>query len=326
MPFDHHIGWWNLENLFDIENSPRRTDKVARAIGTSVAGWTQALLDRKVSQLAGAIVQMNGGNGPDLLGVCEVENEFVLDLLVADLNDRLPGRNYEKIHADTQDKRGIDVAFVFDPQRFTAPPDQVFQHVVMRRTATREILQVNFTTHRGRTWSVFLNHWPSRSGGALESAGYRAIAGETLSYFHQRAVEVHGDDTPVLVMGDFNDEPFDDSLVRHALSTRQRAKVLNGTSPRLWNLMWDSTGATEGTFYYDNFPNILDQFLVNKNMAKQSSPIRALPETVQVVRFAGMVDSGDYPKPVPFGGMGKPVNQNGFSDHFPVSMVVREAD
>ncbi len=61
----------------------------------------------------------------------------------------------------------------------------------------------------------------------------RAIAGETLAYFHQRVGEVHGEDTPVLAMGEFNDEPFDLSLVQYALSTRQRAKVLGGTSPRL---------------------------------------------------------------------------------------------
>ena len=60
------------------------------------------------------------------------------------------------------------------------------------------------------------------SDGQFESSGYRQIAGETLSFFHQRVLEVHGPDTPVLAMGDFNDEPFDISLVTHALSTRQR--------------------------------------------------------------------------------------------------------
>jgi hypothetical protein len=95
------------------------------------------------------------------------------------------------------------------------------------------------------------NHWPSRSGGPpSESAGYRAIAGENLAYFHQRVWEVHGPGTPVLAMGDFNDEPFDLSLVKYALSTRQRTKVVRGTSPRLWNLMWDVTGDGEGTFYF----------------------------------------------------------------------------
>ncbi len=326
MPSQYYVAWWNLENLFDIDGSPRRTDKVARAIGTDIAGWTPALLDRKIHQLSSVIAQMNGGRGPDVLGICEVENEFVVKKLADAVNVRLPARYYQTVHHDTPDERGIDVAFVFDPQFLAAPAGEVFSHVVMRRTATRDILQVNFTTHRGRTWTVFANHWPSRSGGQHESAGYRTIAGETLAYFHQRALEVHGGQTPALAMGDFNDEPFDDSLVVHALSTRQRQKVVSGTSPRLWNLMWARIGAADGTFYFDNMPNLLDQFLVNKNMAKQNVPIRALPETVEIVRFPGMAATGTYPSPVPFGGMGKPVNQNGFSDHFPIGLTIREVD
>ena len=171
---------------------------------------------------------MNSGSGPDLLGVCEVENRFVLDQLVAVLNTPLPGRNYEVVHADTEDARGIDVAFIYDADLFDVPVGEVFFHVVMRRNATRELVQVNFKTKKNRVWSVFGNHWPSRSGGQFESAGYRHIAGETLGYFHQRALEVHGPATPALAMGDFNDEPFDTSLVTHALSTRQRQRVVEG--------------------------------------------------------------------------------------------------
>jgi hypothetical protein len=65
-------------------------------------------------------------------------------------------------------------------------PATLFFHVVMRRNATREIVQVNFqTVHGRRTWAVSGNHWQSRSGGQFESAGYRHIARETLGYFHQ---------------------------------------------------------------------------------------------------------------------------------------------
>ena len=213
MPSTYFVAWWNVENLFDEEHSPRRTDKVARALGDSIKSWTPELRDRKIAQLASVIAQLNGGAGPDLLGICEVENEFVVSRLADAVNTRLPACGYQVAHADTVDERGIDVAFLFDPALFTAPADQRFQHVVMRRTATRELFQVNFQTHRGRTWAVFGNHWPSRSGGQLESAGYRAIAGETLAYFHQRIWEVHGRATPTLAMGDFNDEPFDPSLV-----------------------------------------------------------------------------------------------------------------
>ena len=85
-------------------------------------------------------------------------------------------------------------------------------------------------------------------------------------------------------------------------------------------------GLPDGTFYFDNHPNMLDQFLVNKNMARDDRPIRAQPETVEILRFAGTVDPGTYPKPRPFGGMGNPVDQNGFSDHFPIGMGVTEAE
>jgi len=326
MPSTYYVAWWNLENLFDEENSPRRTEKLQRTLGNDIVGWTPARRDRKVSQLSAVIAQMNGGAGPDLLGICEVENRFVIDLLVASIKARLPARSYDVVHADADDARGIDVAFIYDPGLLTAHATEVFFHVVMRRNATRELVQVNFQTHRNRTWSVFGNHWPSRSGGQFESAGYRHIAGETLSYFHQRALEVHGAATPALAMGDFNDEPFDTSLVTHALSTRQRQRVVDADNPLFWNLSWSLIGdPTDGSFYFNNEPNMLDQFLVNKNMAKQDSPVRAKPDTIEILRFPGTF-TGKYKRPRPFGGMGKPVDEDGFSDHFPIGMQVTEAD
>ncbi len=322
----YSVAWWNVENLFDEENSPRRTDKVARTVGKSIVGWTSALRDRKIDQLSSIIAQLNDGAGPDLMGLAEVENEFVVDQLAAAVNSRVAGRKYKVAHADTSDHRGIDVAFLYDPKRLEAPKDERFQHVVMRRTATREIFQVNFHTKSGRVWTVFGNHWPSRSGGQMESAGYRAIAGETLAYFHERAMDVLGPTTPALAMGDFNDEPFDPSLVRHALSTRQQAKVMRADTPRFLNLMWTTEGVGDGTFYFDNFANVLDQFLVNRNMIAASAPLRVVDGSAQVVRFPEMVRSGAYPAPIPFGGMGKPVNTDGFSDHLPIAVTVEEKD
>ena len=328
MSSSYCVAWWNLENLFDEENAPaeRRSEKLRRVIGSDLAGWTPERRDRKISQLASVIARMNDGKAPDLLGVCEVENRFVVDRLAAAVHELLPDRQYEIVHADTDDARGIDVAFLYDPALFTVPAGEVFFHVVMRRNATREIVQVNFRTHTGRTWAVFGNHWPSRSGGQAESAGYRDIAGETLAFFHQRVLEVHGPDTPVLVMGDFNDEPFDASLVIHALSTRQRIKVVNTDSvPRLWNLMWPVAGTPAGTFYFDNQPNLLDQFLVNKNMATQSAPIRALADTVTILIYDD-TSTGTYHSPRPFGGMGHTVDEDGYSDHYPIRVHVTEAD
>ena len=97
MPLTYYVAWWNVENLFDEENSPRRSEKLTRVLGDSIGGWTPARRDRKIDQLASVIAQMNGGAGPDLLGICEVENEFVVDLLAAAVNALprqawLPGR------------------------------------------------------------------------------------------------------------------------------------------------------------------------------------------------------------------------------------------
>jgi len=80
------------------------------------------------------------------------------------------------------------------------------------------------------------------------------------------------------------------------------------------------------THYYDNFPNVLDQFLANKNLLKKDAPIGVLPKSVEIVRFPEMVDTEEYLKPIRFGGMGKSVNPNGFSDHFPIAVIVSEAD
>jgi len=322
MPQQYQLAFWNLENLFDVEDSPRRSEKLQRAIGRDLQGWTQTQLDRKVQQLASIMRQLNGGRGPDLVGVCEVENAFVMGLLVQALASL--GRNYTVAHHDMSDQRGIDVGFIYDANLFNA--EEQFNHFVMRRTATRDLLQVNFRTHRGRLLVVVGNHWPSRSGGALESAGYRAIAGETLAYFHTRILEVLGDTTPVLAMGDFNDEPADRSLVDYALSTRSRTKVVNADIPRFLNVMWELTGQGVGTLYFENWPNVLDQVLVNKNLLLENAAIRLVPGSATVVRFPEMVATGDYPRPVPFGGMGKPVNESGFSDHFPIAVALEEVD
>jgi hypothetical protein len=325
MSTTYDVAWWNVENLFDEQDAPpeRRPEKVARAIADDIEGWTPELRDRKIEQLSSVIARLHDGRGPDLLGVCEVENRFVLERLRDSVAARL-GRTYEIVHADTDDARGIDVAFLYDTGLLSV--GETFYHVVMRRNATREIVQVNFRTGAGRDWVVFGNHWPSRSGGREESAGYRDIAGETLAYFHQRALEVLGKDTPAMAMGDFNDEPFDTSLVTHALSTRQRRKVTGSdTVPRFWNLMWNPLGDPEGSFYFDNEPNVLDQFLANKNMAGTRSPLVVGEDSARIVRFDDTA-TGAYRAPRPFGGMGKEVDEGGFSDHFPITVQVVEKD
>ncbi len=318
---DYYVAFWNVENLFDVVNAPprRRAEKLRRVLGRELLGWTRNALDRKVAQLGSIIREMNEGRGPDLLGVCEVENRHVLSLLVNEL--RPLGRNYGIAHADMSDRRGIDVAFIFDEDLFRAA--EQFSHFIVKRTATRDLFQVNFRTRRRRLFVVVGNHWPSRRGGQYQSEPYRIIAGETLAYFHERIRAKHGSDVAVLAMGDFNDEPFDRSLVEYALSNQIRAKVTRARSAKFLNLTWSILGERLGTHYYDNQAQVLDQFLVSKGLLTGNAGIRALPESVEVVQPTQMVGTGLYPVPVRFG-RGESLNRSGFSDHYPIALRLRE--
>ncbi len=315
---DYYVAFWNLENLFDVNHSPRRTDKLQRTIGNELKGWTKNILDKKIKQLASVIKQMNQKKGPDLMGVCEVENDYVLKLLVDALS--IPNRNYAIAHHDMSDNRGIDVGFIYDKTLFKAA--EQFSHFIVKRYATRDLFQVNFRTTLGRLLVVIGNHWPSRSAGQYESEPYRIVAAETIAYWHQRIREKCGKDTAILAMGDFNDEPFNRSLARYALAMRNRTEVTRARSPKFLNLMWPIMGDGKGTHYYGGGPKFLDQFLASKGLVTGKLKLRVRPEKVEVIQYPGMADKNGAP--IRFGKGRKP-NIKGFSDHFPIGVMVRES-
>ncbi|MFZ5939826.1 MAG: endonuclease/exonuclease/phosphatase family protein [Bacteroidota bacterium] len=317
----HFIAWWNVENLFDEKDAPpdRRPDDVKRKIIADLSDWTPAVLDRKLQNLAGIITQMNSGLGPDILGVCEVENRYVLELLTGKLN--LPQRRYGIIHANLSDNRGIDVAFIYDQARYTFNPNEFFQHTIVKRYATREIIQATLVTAKGNELILLGNHWPSRSAGQYESEPFRIIAGETMSYFTERILQIKGPEAAIIAMGDFNDEAFNRALSDYALSVRSRNKVVYGQNPYLFNLMWPLMGKRISSYVYDGHPLMIDQFMVSKGIAKKSGRFDLDEELVNIEIYDGMVE-GRYNEPVRFGQ--KNSNLNGYSDHLPVSFVLGE--
>jgi len=284
---DHHLTFWNLENLFGPEDHPPRIEWIKSRVASDLRGWTPALYQRKLEQLAKVIRQMKGGAGPDILGVCEVEDRFVLDDLVAVLN--IAGRDYGVVHANSErDRRGIDTAFLYDKAMYDVDPALVFNHFVLRRTGTRDILQATFKTQAGQDLIIMCNHWPSRSGGALESAGFRATAGETVGYWHQRILEECGD----------------------------RAAVVNPKT-------------LDGTLYFRGDGNVFDQVLVNRPILDGRGPFEVVPGSAGVEAYPEMVSPSVSVGPIRFGlprgDAERNVDTDGFSDHFPVSITLREA-
>ena len=314
---EHYIAFWNVENLFDHKNA-QRSDKLKRVLGRELNGWTAEKRDRKIAQLASIIRRLNDGKGPDILGVCEVENARVLQLLIQALQPL--NRDYGLAHHDTADGRGIDVAFIYDQKRFTAR--EQFAHFIQKRSATRDLLQVNFESARGRRLILIGNHWPSRLPETYQSAPYRMMAGETLAYFHERIREIHGRDSAIMALGDFNDDPFSRSLREYALSERQRLKVTKARSARWLNAMWAFTTGGQGTFYYNNRAFLFDQFLLARGILTGKSGFSLVPGSINIERFPEMM-VGQYKKPRRFG-RGRKTDLNGFSDHFPISLRLRE--
>ena len=219
---NHSICWWNLENLFDIENSPRRSQLLNNRLDAELVGWTQAILDKKIDNLASIITKLNSNNGPDILGVCEVENEHVLQRLTNKLNTLL-SRNYAFAIIDGIDKRGIDTALIYDLNKYKHNP-VTFTFRVTKRSPTRDLFQVQLTTQLNNTLVLILNHWPSRSGGQLESEPFRIMVAENLSYWVERIHEELGNDANIILMGDFNDNPYDKSMSRYLQSSNIKKK------------------------------------------------------------------------------------------------------
>lgn len=324
----YYLAWWNVENLFDTEDCPSRPDFLQSRLRNELSGWTAAVLDQKLNQLAHIIMKMNGNAGPDLLGMCEVENEAVLDGLISKLGAL--GRNYRAAHHPTNDNRGIDVAFIYDADLFAF--EQLFHHEVLKRSATRDLLQINLRTKPGgNPLLVIGNHWPSRRGGEHSSEPYRIMAAETLSYWMERIFEIRGSDIPVVVMGDFNDEPFNRALTEYALSSNSLTRVRNARIPRLFNLMWPVLGDAEGTFYFNNFPLVIDQLMVSRGALLGNAPVRLAPfadgRNARIEKFPEMVSGGMYPDPIRFGRPSTPRDfrpDTGYSDHYPIAMMLKE--
>jgi predicted extracellular nuclease len=162
--------------------------------------WDDVKFRNKLVNLSTVIMSMNRGKGPDILGLCEVENKAVVESLVVYLSG-----DYEIIHAESPDGRGIDNALIYKKSMFKFLSSSS-DTVDLGTEKTRSILGARFQFNN-EIISVFVNHWPSRRGG--ESTEEKRIsAAKTL----KKKFEKFRDTDFIIAMGDFNDEPENISI------------------------------------------------------------------------------------------------------------------
>ena len=286
------ILFWNTENLFDCKDDPKKNDN--EFLPDATRHWTYFRYRDKVKNLAKGIIASGNEYVPDLVGLCEVENDSCL----YDLTRRSPLKEagYRYVMTDSPDQRGIDVALLYQRGSFKLIQHQSIQipSKQLKKAPTRDILHVVGKVVSGDTLDVMVVHYPSRRGGKAKSEPHRLLVTEILKQTVDSVMQVRQNPN-VVIMGDFNDGPS--SAVMKKLCS----------DGRLVNLM---QGKKEGTYRYRGKWEILDQFLVSRN-------VRA--KNVEILRHPFLLEEDEkYGGDKPFRTYNGMRYQGGFSDHLPI--------
>ena len=312
------VMFWNVENLFDTKDDAKKSDE--EFLPDATRHWTPSRYQDKLKKLAKTIVASGDERVPDLVGLCEVENDSCL----RDLTRRSPLREagYRYVMTHSPDKRGIDVALLYQRGSFQLIRQKSIRipHRRARREPTRDILHVSGRILSGDTLDVMVCHFPSRGGGEAKTEPYRLLVAEVLRRTADSLMQVR-QHPYLIIMGDFNDYPSNKSL----------RKVLCGKGD-LVNLM---EGMKKGTYRYRAEWGIFDQFIVSRNMqaknknaftknkyakAKKENASVSV-ENVQILRHPFLLEEDDkYGGQKPFRTYNGMKYMGGYSDHLPIAL------
>lgn len=307
------VGFWNVENLFDLEDDPAKQDEEFTPEGRK--NVTRDILDLKLKNLSYVVSLMN----LDVLGLAEVENRRMVEML----NEKVPGRYYRIVHYESPDERGIDVALFYDPLRFDLTESRAIPVDLgqARARPTRDILYARGNA-AGLELHIFINHWPSHWDGTEQTMPLRAIAGNTLRREVNRILE-NDPEADIVVLGDFNDQPDAPSVSRHLGSTLTRDSVAVG-NPTLFNLMGPLLEEPEqGTIMWKGTWLIYDQVLVSPGML-DSAGLTLSPESLKIVDRPELRQKKGPFKGYPFRFWAGDSLLGGYSDHLAVMVSLEK--
>lgn len=308
------VAFYNVENLFDTYNDPRTNDDDFTPSGK--LNWTQERYQRKIQNLAMSIARIEA-YAPDLLGLCEVENRQVLEDLID--TDYLRMKDYGIIHYDSPDERGIDVALLYKRHAFQPYKSQAYP-VKLEKDKTRDILMVSGILGGRDTLHVIVCHFPSRRGGAKESEPKRMMAAQRVRALINTLYEQQPQ-ANIIVMGDFNDEPNNKSLWE-GLQARPHSFDLK--PGELYNPMAVLHYQQQGSYRYQEHWQMLDQILLSQSLLKTDGRLRYRMGSASIFApdFLRQTKGDHAGSPLPtYAGE---QYLGGFSDHFPVYIVLEQ--
>ncbi|WP_245583389.1 endonuclease/exonuclease/phosphatase family protein [Salinimicrobium terrae] len=320
------IAFYNVENLFDTQDDPQIFDEDFTPTGKN--RWTEELYYKKQENLSFAINSIGNDQikaPPAILGLSEIENLQVLEDLVN--MPLLAPYDYQIIHFDSPDERGIDVALLYRPDIFVA--ENSVNHSLLiydrkstsKRDYTRDQLVVTGSLD-GEEIHVVVNHWPSRSGGE-KASNYKR---ENAAKLNKNIIDsLHRKDpyARIINMGDFNDDPHDNSLKKILGAKARKEQVEFGG---LYNPFAAIALRGTGTSAYRDQWNFFDQIILSQSLIEKD-PSKFTFFRAYVFNPPFLVTAKGPYKNYPFRSFGSSGFTGGFSDHFPVYiLLIKELD
>lgn len=311
------IMFYNVENLFDTRDDSLKRDDEFTPDGDR--HWVNYKFYKKLNQIYKTIIGLGQWDSPALIGLCEIENRYVLNQLV--YQTPLKDRNYRIIHEESPDKRGIDVAALYKPDiiKYLAHKPINISFPFAPESKTRDILYAKFQIFNSDTLHFFINHWPSRYGGYMATKPKREYVASVL----RSAVDSIREYEPnafILITGDFNDEPDNESLTKALGACADTANC----ESELLNLMFAYHRHPEtGTHKYRESWGVLDQFIVSTNLVKQDSKVFVKDSKAQIYQSNFLMEKDDkYLGLKPFRTFVGFKYNGGFSDHLPIFLDI----
>lgn len=316
---DYIIGFYNVENLFDTKDDPATDDSEFLPWGKY--RWDDGRYRSKLHNIASVIGSMAADNGcfHTVLGLAEIENEKVLKDLLS--QSEIADAGYEYVHYDSSDPRGIDVALLYRPEEFKFISSECL-HLTQkgRSIRTRDVLMVHGKIEN-EEFAVYVAHLPSRNGGKGKDT---RCSGAELIYRHSQKMSRLHPGIRIVVMGDMNDDPVDESQVKwlHARETIEETGENDFFSPFI-TMLKEGFGSLE----YKGVWNIFDIIEVNRALASPSDRgLRIKPGGKgyygNIYRPSFLTTQQGKYKGTPLRTFSGNKFLNGYSDHYPTYIII----
>jgi predicted extracellular nuclease len=308
------VMFYNVENLFDTIDNPKKNDN--EFLPENARHWNTGRYRNKLNNIAKVITSVGEWGAPTLVGMCEVENESVLNDLTQ--HSPLKKADYRFVITNSRDARGINVALLYQRDKFKYLYHNAYPifFPYNNRKKTRDILHVTGLVQSRDTLDVFVCHFPSRRGGEKESEPDRMYVASILKSKTDSLMHIRKN-ANIVIMGDFNDEPSDKSMSQ-TLNAQLPGQDTDSRS--LYNLFRQFEKVKNaGSYKYKKQWNMLDQIIVSGNLISGNKNFRVLPHTATIFSRDFMwTDDKTYKGKRPLKSYHGLKHEGGYSDHFPV--------